>query len=173
MALASNLASDATGSTEESDTREAVFRYQFEQNSSGQQKRAAVYCPVVSERIPTRRTSSLSDSNHKPPKIAVVPTTRSIKRSNAAPNAGSAALALAVEAAPTQIGIGSCADNIRGTGESRSSFVYGMLFGPGGGSIAKPVRFLVIAEKALLQLCVFRLGLLQDGNVRQQHGTMK
>ena len=34
---------------EEDDIREAVFRYQFERNASGQQKRAAVYCLSIGE----------------------------------------------------------------------------------------------------------------------------
>ena len=34
---------------EEDDIREAVFRYQFEHNASGQQKRAGVYCLSIGE----------------------------------------------------------------------------------------------------------------------------
>jgi len=34
---------------EEDDIREAIFRYQFEHNASGQQKRAAVYCLSIGE----------------------------------------------------------------------------------------------------------------------------
>src|ERR1022692_444280 len=60
----------------------------------------------------------------------------------------------------------SCADNLCGTGgPCERILVHGMLFGESRGSIAKLVRSLVMGRKALLQLRVLCLGLLQDGYV--------
>ena len=59
--------SKATRSAEEGDVREAVFRYQFEHNSSGQQKKAAVYCLSVGENTDPSDDFIRRFANHKPP----------------------------------------------------------------------------------------------------------
>ena len=65
-----NLASDAARPSQEDDIREAVFRYQFDHNGSGLQRRAHAYCLAV--RVGEKETGP-SDQfikrfrPHKPP----------------------------------------------------------------------------------------------------------
>ncbi len=59
--------SDATRLREEDDVREAVFRYQFERNSSGQQKRAGVYCLSIGENADPSDEFIKRFANHSPP----------------------------------------------------------------------------------------------------------
>ena len=71
LAFTSGCASIASGAprlSQEDNIREAVFRYQFNHNASGQQQRAAFYCLAVGE-----KRSDPSDefmkrfADHKPP----------------------------------------------------------------------------------------------------------
>src|ERR1700676_2637782 len=52
---------------EEDDIREAIFRYQFEHNASGQQKRAAVYCLSIGENADPSDEFIKRFANHNPP----------------------------------------------------------------------------------------------------------
>ena len=58
---------DAARFHEEDNVREAVFRYQFEHNSSGQQKRAGVYCLSIGENTDPSDEFIRRFANHKPP----------------------------------------------------------------------------------------------------------
>jgi hypothetical protein len=62
-----NTRTDATRLHEEDDVREAVFRYQFEHNSSGQQKRASVYCLSIGENTDPSDEFIKRFANHSPP----------------------------------------------------------------------------------------------------------
>jgi len=63
-----SYATDAARLNQEDSIREAVFRYQFDHNASGQQKKASVYCLSVGN----GQTDPSDDlmkrfANHKPP----------------------------------------------------------------------------------------------------------
>ncbi len=63
-----SIATDADRLSQESDLRETVFRYQFDHNSSGQQKRAAVYCLSVGEKLTDPSDDFMKRfADHKPP----------------------------------------------------------------------------------------------------------
>lgn len=63
-----NGASDADRLKQQDDIREAVFRYQFAHNASGQQTGAAVYCLWVGEKATDPSDDFMRRfANHKPP----------------------------------------------------------------------------------------------------------
>jgi hypothetical protein len=68
-----SFATDAARLSQEDNIREAVFRYQFDHNASGQQKRATVYCLSVGEKhVGEKHTDPFDEfmkrfADHKPP----------------------------------------------------------------------------------------------------------
>ncbi len=63
-----SFATDAARLSQEDNIREAVFRYQFDHNASGQQKRATVYCLSVGEKHTDPSDEFMKRfADHKPP----------------------------------------------------------------------------------------------------------